>query len=68
MRTSQVIPFHRCHESVKARMEYSPDCKTGYCYGCGEVIDLTCAEEVEQVFNMIWTYPELKQLVEQAVT
>lgn len=66
MRTSVVVPFHRCRQNVTARMDYSPDCKQGFCYGCRKVIDLTQAKGAEQVSNVIWTYPELKRFVEQA--
>ena len=65
-RASLTIPFHRCHDNVTARLEYSPDCKEGYCFGCKKIISLTEAEGTAEIGNVIWTFPQIKRLVDQA--
>ena len=63
MKGSVTMPWHHCEENVTARFEYDPSCKSGVCYGCRKVVDLT--QPQTEVSNVIWTYSQLRRLIKQ---
>ena len=66
MRTSVTVPFHVCRENVTSRFEYNPGFKSGVCYSCSKVVDLTTPEGIEQITNVIWSLSSMKRLVDES--